>query len=184
MILDKIVQKTYRVRMSINTAPHIHEYVVCANMLVKKHDTYLVIKRSPLKKYAPGFTAFIGGKVDVGENPYEAAVRELVEEAGVCVKNIRLEAVILEIQPVKNEPYNWLVFHFSGDYESGEILSTEEGELVWLTADEIKTSQLFPSVGRVIQHILDREAGTVFATFGYAGHEAGVETRNISVCAS
>ena len=80
---------------------------------------------------------------------------------------------------------NWLIFHFSGDYKSGELKQTEEGELIWLTLEEIlsKPDQLFPSVRQVIKNILNPADGTVFAAFEY--NEAGeiVEsTKKINVC--
>ena len=168
--------------MPINTPAEIHQYVVCADIFVKKGDRYLALKRSAQKKYAPNVVAPVGGKVDLNENPYEAVVREVEEEAGVKVKNIKLKAVILELQPEKDEPYNWLVFHFSGEYESGEVIQTDEGELVWLTAEELKAAPLFPSVGQVIEHILDPQSGTVFATFSYKEHEASLEVQRIDAC--
>lgn len=153
--------------MTLNTKPHIHEQVVCANMFVRKGDKLLVIKRSPLKKYAPNYAHPIGGKVDKNENPYVCAQRELLEEAGITVKNIKLEAVFLEIQPEKDEPYNWLIFHFSGDYDSGTVKQTDEGKLIWLSAKELGQEKLFPSIKPVLHHILDKESGTLFATYEY-----------------
>ena len=168
--------------MPINTAPDIHQQVICANVFVRKDDKYLVLRRSPQKKYAPGVVAPIGGKVDLGENPHTAAVRELQEEAGVTVKNMRLEAVIQEITPVKDEPYNWLIFHFSGDYDAGEVTTTEEGELVWLTEDELKNEKFFPSVQALIGHILDHEQGTVFATFEYDEERQSIVKQTLDYC--
>ncbi|NQU82385.1 MAG: NUDIX domain-containing protein [Parcubacteria group bacterium] len=153
--------------MSINQKPNIHELVVCANIFVKKDGKYLLMKRSHEKKFAPDVIHPIGGKVDADENPFIGAQRELFEEANIKVKNMRLEACVLEIIPHKAMPYNWLIFHFSADYDSGELQPTEEGEFVSLTKEEILTQDLFPSVREVIQNILDPNDGTVFATFEY-----------------
>lgn len=153
--------------MPINTAPDIHQQVICANLFIRKGDKYLMLRRSPHKRYAPNVVHSVGGKVDIGENPYTAAVREAWEEAGVRVKNIRLEAVIQELKPIRDEPYNWLVFYFSGDYDSGEVITTEEGELIWLTADEIRSEKLFPSLEVIIDHIFDNQKGTAFTTIQY-----------------
>ena len=170
--------------MPINTAPHIHNLVICANIFVRKDGKYLLLKRSPLKKYAPNFIHPIGGKVDQNENPYTGAERELFEEAGIKVKNMRLEAVIMEIKPVKNEDENWLIFHFSGDYDSGEILTTEEGEFVFLGPEEIPNQDLFPSVKPIIDHILNPKDGTVFFTVEYDNNGKVInETKTINVCA-
>lgn len=153
--------------MPINTRPDIHQQVICANCFIRKGDKYLVLRRSEQKKYAPGVVHPVGGKVQIGENPFTAALREVYEETGLRVNNIKLEAVLLEIEPVIDELYNWLIFHFSADYKSGKIKPTEEGELLWLSAEEFKDRHLFPSVAPIIDHIFNQEVGTVFATFEY-----------------
>lgn len=169
--------------MAINTAPHIHNLVICANIFVRKDGKYLLLKRSPLKKYAPNFIHPIGGKVDPNENPYTGAQRELLEEAGIRVKNMRLEAVIMEIKPVKGEDENWLIFHFSADYDSGELLTTEEGEFVFLDPADIPTQNLFPSVKPIIDNILNPQDGTVFFTVAYDEEGKVVKaTQSIDLC--
>jgi 8-oxo-dGTP pyrophosphatase MutT (NUDIX family) len=151
----------------MNVEPHVHNLVICGNIFVRKDGKYLLLKRSPNKKYAPNVIHPIGGKMDQNEDPYVGAQRELLEEAGIRVANMRLEAVIFEIKPIQDEDENWLIFHFSADYESGEIISTEEGEFVFLDADEIPKQELFPSVRPIIDRILDPNDGTVFLTVSY-----------------
>jgi 8-oxo-dGTP pyrophosphatase MutT (NUDIX family) len=168
--------------MTINTRPDIHEQVICANVFIRKDNKYLVLRRSSLKKYAPDVVHPFGGKVDLNENPYAAAVREVYEETGLKVNNLRLEAVLTEITPVADEPYNWLIFHFSADYESGELQTTEEGEAIMLTADELKAEKLFPSVAPIIDHITDRETGTVFATFEYDQEKKNIIKQTLDFC--
>lgn len=153
--------------MAINNEPDIHNLVICANIFIRKADKYLVLRRSPLKKWAADVVHPVGGKVDLGEDPLTAAKREALEETGLTVKNLTLLAVILEVDPVKAEPGNWMIFHFVGDYDSGQIARTEEGELVWLTEEEIRHSKLFPSVKAVIGRMFDNSTGPVFARFEY-----------------
>ena len=81
------------------------------------------------------------------------------------VNNLRRDSNIL----TKSFPILYLeimrVFHFSADYDSGEWRQTEEGEIVSLTAEELLRQDLFPSVREIIEHILNPNDGTVFATF-------------------
>jgi 8-oxo-dGTP diphosphatase len=153
--------------MAITTEPDIHALVICANVFIRRDNKYLVLRRSIQKRFAPGVVHPVGGKVDLNEDPYTAAIREVLEETGVTVKNVKLEAVINEIAPPPDHTYNWLIFHFSADYDSGEVSRTEEGELVWLSSDQIKGEKLFQSVRPLINQILDPKLGTAFATFGY-----------------
>ena len=172
--------------MPINTRPHIHEMVICANMFVRKNGKYLLLKRSAKKHFAPNFVHPVGGKVDPGENPYVAAERELMEEAGIRVKNIRLEGVFTEhtgAMPRYKEVPNWLIFQFSGDYESGTVKETDEGQLLWFAPQEIKKQKLIPSVAAAIDHILNPKDGTVFATFAYNKKGALVAKKTkIDIC--
>lgn len=153
---------------------------MCANVFVRKDGKYLLIKRSSQKQFAPDVIHPIGGKIDANENPYLAAKREVFEEAGITVKNMRLEAIILEIAPHKTVMiHNWFIFHFSADYESGKIKTTDEGELVLLTKNDVIKAKLFPSVREIIGHILNPDAATVFATFEYDSKGNIIETTKI-----
>jgi len=154
--------------MPINSNINVHEIVICANMFVKKDGKVLMLRRSPLKKILPNHVHPYGGKVDQSEDPMTAAIRELREEAGLEVENIKLEAVITEVHTNTN---NWQIFHFSGDYKGGEVLATEEGEAVMLSAAELEDELLFASVKELIRYILDPKIGPVFARFEY--NEAG-----------
>jgi len=166
----------------MNQKPSVLPMVICANVFIRKGGKYLLMKRSPDKKYAPNKIHPFGGKMDENENPYVGAVREIREEVGIEIKNLKLEAVIYEQMPDKDLGANWLVFYFSADYKSGDIIMSEEGEVVYLTGDEIKQSDLFPSVRTIIDNILDKNDGTVFTTNSYSGFESGMEELSKDVC--
>ena len=153
-----------------------------ANVFIRKDGKYLMMKRSDKKKYAPGRIQAFGGKVDQDENPYAAAIREVKEEAGIEIQNLKLEAVVLELQHEKELPVNWLVFYFSADYKSGEVKVNEEGELKYLSAEELKKAYLFPSVKSIIDNILNPADGTVFTTNAYAGFESGMVELSKDIC--
>lgn len=156
--------------------------MVCANVFIRKDGKYLLMKRSPDKKYAPNKIHPFGGKMDKDENPYVGAVREVGEEVGIEIENLKLEAVIYEQMPDKNLKANWMVFYFSADYKSGKVIKSEEGVVVYLTADEIKESDLFPSVKVIIDHILNKNDGTVFTTNSYEGFESGMKEISKDIC--
>ncbi|MFA5926201.1 MAG: NUDIX domain-containing protein [Parcubacteria group bacterium] len=147
----------------------IHELIMCTNVFVRKDGKYLLLKRAENKKWAPGKVHAIGGKIDPNENPLEGAKRELWEESGIRANNYKLEVVFLEIAPYADDPNNWLVFYFTADYESGEPKGSEEGDLLWLSPDEIYGSDLISSMKPVIKNILNPKDGTIFGTLTYDG---------------
>jgi len=166
----------------INNKPDIHKLVICANVFIRKDGKYLLMKRSGQKKYAPNKIHPFGGKIDLNENPYEGATREIEEEVGIDIKNLKLEAVILEKTDEKELPVNWMIFYFSADYAKGQIKACEEGEVVFLTAEEIKKANLFPSVKSIIDHILNPNDGTVFTSNSYTGFESGMKELSKNIC--
>ena len=177
LISDRFGWLRYNHTMAINQDPLVHQLVMCANVFVRKDDKFLLLKRSPLETIAPNIVHPIGGKLDANEDPLVAAQRELLEEAGITVTNIKLKAVVLEIHPDEITPENWLIFHFTGDYSGGTLTTTEEGDFVYLSADEIPKQSLFPSVRELINDILDPHKGTVFATFEYDTNEQIIQSK-------
>lgn len=143
-----------------------------------------MLKRSEKKRFAPGYFHTVGGKINPNEDPYTGAIREVKEEAGIEVKNMRLEAVTFEIAPVKgNRDENWLCFYFSADYDSGEMIQTEEGELVLVDGADIPQQKLIPSIRAIIHHILDPKDGTVFLKMRYDENGDVMEAENlINMC--
>ena len=167
--------------MTVNTKPEIHNLVICSNVFIRKDGKYLVIRRSPKKKLAPNIVSPVGGKVLLGENPYQAAVREAFEETGLKIKNIKLEACILEIHILENTHENWLIFHFSSDYASGEIKNSDEGELLLLTGEEFRQCELWPTMSRIVDHIFNPHDGTVFASIKLDQNNQ-VLSQDINIC--
>jgi 8-oxo-dGTP diphosphatase len=155
--------------MEVNSEANIHSIVIATNMFLRKGDEFLVIRRSDRKNDLPNLIHSIGGKVNNGEDPLVAAVRELKEESGLDAKNVKLEAVITEVFLKGHPKYknNWQVFHFSGDYVGGEPRETSEGELVWMKADDLVKNVGFPSLREVVPYIIGSNFGVVFARFEY-----------------
>ena len=169
--------------MFVNQKPFIHQLVMCVNIFVRKDGKYLMLRRSSKKNYASKVIHPIGGKIEHNESPFLAAQREVLEEAGIRIKNIRLKAVVLEIKPYKTTKGNWLIFHFSADYDSGKIVETKEGKLVFLDPEEIFNQKLFPSMREIIDHILNPKDGIIFAAFEHDQKGDIVQkTKKIDIC--
>ena len=167
----------------MNSEPHIHRLILCSNVFIRKDGKYILLKRSPNKKAAPNFIHPFGGKLDKDENPFIGAIREVKEETGLDIKNLKLEAVVLEIRPDKEKLENWMIFYFSSDYDKGQAKETEEGKIVFLTEAELLSANLFPSTKRIITNIINPEDGTVFTTNTYTGFESGLKELSKNICA-
>ncbi|WP_211191974.1 NUDIX domain-containing protein [Actinoplanes sp. TBRC 11911] len=159
----------------------VHHQIICANVFIRRGGRLLVLRRSPTRRYAANVVHPVGGKVEPDENPFAAAAREVKEETGLKVTNMRLEAVLLDLAPVPGEPHNWLIYHFSADWAAGEPHETDEGELVWMSPAEFVQQPLHPSLQGIAEHILDPRKGTLFVTHTYNA-DGGINGRFKNEC--
>ena len=84
-----------------------------------------------------------GGKIDENENPEQNAIREVYEETGLKIKNLFYHGEINFFLRGKNE----IAFQghlFSTNDFTGEIRSTDEGELKWFKVNEIPFEEMWP----------------------------------------
>lgn len=152
----------------INSSLDIHPYLFVANILVRKDGKFLVLKRSEDKNVAPGVVHPFGGKLKYNENALEGALRELMEESGVTTTKLRLKAITTEIRGFNPA---WLAYYFVGDYLSGEIKPTAEGETLLLTEPELRQQKLYPVFANILDHMLDDTTDIIFRTFKYNDQE-------------
>ena len=98
--------------------------------LIQKEDKILLQNR--VKTDWRGY-AFPGGHIEIGESIVDAVVREVREETGLTITDPKLCGV--KQFPLKDGKYEngrYLVFLFRADKFSGEVVSSEEGEMRWI----------------------------------------------------
>ncbi len=95
----------------------------------------------------------IGGKLNPGEDPYAACIREVSEEAGLRIDHPLLRAVL--VISVKSTGDLWVLFTFTAAPEpSEEPVASEEGELRWVELDALGTLPVLPDLLLLLPHVL------------------------------
>ena len=108
--------------------------------LIQKDGKILLQNR--VKTDGQGY-AFPGGHIEVGESIVDAVVREVREETGLTIYNPALCGV--KQFPLKDGKYEngrYLVFLFRADQFTGEVTSSDEGEMRWIAKDELHNYNL------------------------------------------
>ena len=100
--------------------------------LVRQGNRILLQNR--VKKDWQGYT-LPGGHVEPGESIVDACVREMKEETGLTVSNLRLCGV--KQFPIETGRY--LVFLFQTDTFEGTLCSSQEGCMEWVEMDKLDT---------------------------------------------
>lgn len=113
-----------------------------AGVMVSCNEKYIMMNR---KNPPPGF-ACPAGHIDEGEDPKNAAIREVYEETGIKLDDA--EFILEEEIPwnyCKNASVHfWYLYRASAASENFIFNKEEEKSLAWYTVEEIKDLNLEP----------------------------------------
>ena len=103
-------------------------------LVVACRERRFLVARRRGEVHLAGYWEFPGGKIEPGEEPAEAARRELEEETGLLA--LSLEPLVVVVHDYVDRP---LRFHVFLSLESqGEVRLDEEREWGWKTRDELE----------------------------------------------
>ena len=116
--------------------------------LIHKGDQYLLQDR--VKADWRGFT-LPGGHVEKDESIVEAVIREMQEETGLTILNPKLCGV--KQFPIDGGRY--IVFLFTADEFTGEVVSSEEGKMQWVNKEELACVNTVKDLPELLQVMLN-----------------------------
>mgnify|MGYP003676757937 CR=1 FL=1 len=123
---------------------------VAAAALIDENGRILVQKR-PEGKPMAGLWEFPGGKVEKGETPEEALVRELEEELAIDVKRQDIEPVAFASEAVEDQ-HLILLLYICRKW-TGHIQSAESLEMQWLPVEAIQDLPMPSADGPLVQKL-------------------------------
>lgn len=151
--------------------PGRRRIAVVAAVLQQPDGRFLLAQRPQGKVYA-GYWEFPGGKVEPGETPLQALVRELHEELGIEV----------------TAAYPWLIRDFDYDHADvrlhffrvrawhGELHGREGQAFAWQRVDALDVSPLLPANGPILHALGIPET---YGITGFAAHEQEIAFQRI-----
>jgi 8-oxo-dGTP diphosphatase len=105
-----------------------------AVLCVIRHGDHLLLllrgKEPNMGMYVP-----VGGHVEPFEAARDAAIREVREEAGLVLDDLRFCGVLVETSPTK---YNWVSFVYSAEAHRTPPVECAEGILEWVAIDRLE----------------------------------------------
>ncbi|MFX1416555.1 MAG: NUDIX domain-containing protein [Promethearchaeota archaeon] len=110
------------------------QFYVAMGAIVESDKGVLVLKRAPEKDFAPDTWEVVTGRLEMGENPEEGVIREIVEETGIKAKLIM--PVHTSFFYRGSEEYPMVFIDFWCRYLDGDVnLSWEHSEYEWISLD-------------------------------------------------
>lgn len=111
--------------------------VLVAAVALVRSDGRLLLAQRPKGKAMAGLWEFPGGKVEAGESPQGALVRELAEELGVVVSEADMTAFSFASHAY--EKFHLLMPVFLVRRWEGDVEPREGQQLAWVSAAEIRS---------------------------------------------
>jgi 8-oxo-dGTP pyrophosphatase MutT (NUDIX family) len=125
--------------------------------------------------------SFPGGRLDVGETPKQAALREAWEEVGLEASNLNL---LGQLNPTLS-PFGYRVFVFVGEILSEPVLTPdpqEVGEVLWIPLADLLSAAAY-SEERAPLPLIAKARGSNFKSiiwhYPWRGHDIWGMTGNI-----
>ena len=105
-----------------NNVPDGYYISVIGVVIINDENEILLQKCSRLKRANPSKWGICGGKVDLGETPLDAGIRETFEEIGILLKKDEFEFLSMDT----NEKSHFTVYYVRKDVDVNECKIQEE----------------------------------------------------------
>ena len=133
-------------------------------MITDAQGRVLVQERLPKPSNPWSGLTFPGGHVEPGETVVASVIREVQEETGLTVSNLQNCGYIQWYDPVKQSQY--FVFLFKTSTFSGELTGSIEGNVKWMTLDEMLAGKLAPNMTKYLAVFQNK---TISQAYGISG---------------
>ncbi len=106
-----------------------------------------------------GGVTFPGGHVEKGESFTDAVIREVFEETGLTVSSPRLCGIK---DWTRDDGTRYMVLMYKTDKFSGELRSSEEGEVYWVKKEDFPNLKLARTMDEYFKVFLDDDLSEFF----------------------
>ena len=111
----------------------------------------ILLQKRPEGRHMEGLWEFPGGKVETGESPESALVRELKEELGIIVAPSDLAP--LTFASAQNDDRNMILLLYRCRYWTGEPAALDSPELCWLKPSAMNVLPMPPADVPLVQFL-------------------------------
>jgi len=131
-----------------------HRYQVIPRTLcfVTQGDGVLLLRGGPQKRLWAGLYNGVGGHIEPREDVYSAARREIHEETGLQVSDVRLRALIHV--DAQDPDVGILLFVFTAEAAARTVIASEEGTLEWLPRDALPLDHVMEDLPVLLPRLL------------------------------
>ena len=127
--------------------------VLVAAVALIDRDGRVLLSQRPLDKQLGGLWEFPGGKVEAGERPEAALIRELKEELGIDVAESCLAPLTFASHAY--EDFHLLMPLYVCRRWKGQVVGAEGQAIAWVRPQKLKEYPMPPADVPLIPHLVD-----------------------------
>ena len=132
---------------------------------IENDGRYLMLHRTKKKNdLNEGKWIAVGGGFEKDESPEECAVREVKEETGLTVRNLKYCGMMHWHNTDTNDKY-FVHFYKTNDYTGELIDKTEEGEVFFSSIENLKKMELSPNFDKYLTMFLSDDHFEIFCNW-------------------
>ena len=130
-----------------------HRFQIIPRVLcfVRQGSDVLLIRGAPTKRIWANKYNGLGGHIESGEGPAAAARREICEESGLAVTDLRLRGVVTIDA---GEPVGIGLYVYTAWAETRDVVPSGEGQLEWVPGDAVTARDLVEDLTTLIPRLL------------------------------
>lgn len=150
---------------------HRHQVIPRTLCFVMHDDEVLFLRGGPRKRLWAGLLNGLGGHVEAGEDIYASVVREVREEAGLAVHDIRLRGVV---HADAGDPATGILFFvFTAAAGTRAVTASGEGELEWHAPGRLPVDEMVEDLPVLLPRVLAMGPADppFFAAYSYDEHD-------------
>lgn len=141
------------------------EIVTLTNMCMIYDGNGNVLVQDRVDKNWGGLT-FPGGHIEKGESFVDSVIREVYEETGLVIENLRICGTK---DWEREDGSRYLVVFYKTNQFKGTLKSSEEGEVKWMTLEEMKQGKMANGMKDMLKVFLEDDINE----FHYINNKCG-----------
>lgn len=123
------------------------EKCILTNMCMIYDGTRILVQDKVNPEWS-GIT-FPGGHIEPNESFISSVIREVKEETGLDISNVKLCGIQQWTQ--QDGKYRYIVFFYKTNTFSGELKSSDEGKVFWIEKENLKKYKLADGFERMFE---------------------------------